>query len=153
MNRTHPYRPARHIVSLTVVIALAGAVTLLLPGCGDGAPLAQTDTAPAGTQPPQAAGAEPKDGGARTRQGLYLTAAQAQALARRLDDRLVTVEARCCGPETAELDVLMAFGVQAAANLPNDAPFVVSGSDLRQAAAVANRLADLGARQAYLVTR
>lgn len=149
MNRTlHALAP------LTLALALAA--------CGGGAPdstsashaAATAPTAAAAPQPaPQAATAEPADAGARTRQGLYLTAEQAGALIRKLDDRAVTVEARCCGLETAEMDVLMAFGVQAAANLPGDAPFIVSGRDLRQAAAVANRLAELGARQAYLVTR
>lgn len=130
------------------------AFTLVLAACGGGAPENQQPTTATAAKPtPQAASAEPADTGARTRQGLYLTAEQANALARKLADRVVTVEARCCGLETAEMDVLMAFGVQAAANLGNDAPFIVSGSDLRQAAAVANRLAELGARQAYLVTR
>lgn len=138
----------------TLQILAPIALTLALAACGGGAPEHQQPTVAAAAKPaPQAASVEPADSGARTRQGLYLTAEQAGALARRLDDRIVTVEARCCGLEQAEMDVLMAFGVQAAANLPNDAPFVVSGSDLRQAAAVANRLAELGARQAYLVTR
>jgi hypothetical protein len=150
-------RHLRSAATLTVLIALAGAATLLLPGCGGGAPLAEAAgavPAPAsGAASPQAASAEPTDRGARTRQGLYLTAEQARALAQRLDDRLVIVEARCCGFEAAELDALIAFGVQAAANLGNEAPFVVRGSDQRQAAAVANRLAELGAKQVHLVTR
>lgn len=138
----------------TLQIVAPLAFTLALAACGGGASESQQPTTAAAAKPaPQAASAEPADTGARTRQGLYLTAEQARALASRLEDRIVTVEARCCGLETAEMDVLMAFGVQAAAHLPNDAPFVVSGSDLRQAAAVANRLAELGVRQAYLVTR
>lgn len=140
MSRTAPI-----LASLTFVFALAA--------CGGGAPESTTSATASPRSAPQAATAEPADNGARTRQGLYLTTEQAGALARKLDDRVVTVEARCCGLDTAEMDVLMAFGVQAAANLGNDAPFIVSGSDLRQAAAVANRLAELGARQAYLVTR
>lgn len=154
MNRIHRRAP-RSTVSLTAMLALVGAAALLLPGCGGGGGVAPTEAAaaPAPAAAPQAASAEPSDPGARTRQGHYLTTEQAQALARRLDDRVVTVQARCCGLEPAELDVLIAFGVQAAANLPNDAPFVVSGSDLRQAAAVANRLSELGARQVHLVTR
>lgn len=156
MNCNPRCRHIRPIVSLTVVLALAGALVLVLPGCGGGAAPTAAAAEPTAATPapaPQAASAEPSDPGARTRQGLYLTAGQTQALARRLDDRLVTVQARCCGLEPAELDVLIAFGVQAAANLPGDAPFVVSGSDLRQAAAVANRLGELGARQVHLVTR
>lgn len=142
-------------MSRTFQTLAAFGLTLALAACGGGAPEHQTST-PASTAAqtgPQAASAEPADAGARTRQGLYLTAEQARALASKLDDRIVPVEARCCGLEHAELDVLIAFGVQAAANLPNDAPFVVSGKDLRQAAAVANRLAELGARQVWLVTR
>jgi len=138
----------------TLQIVAPLALTLALAACGGGAPENQQPATATTAKPtPQAASAEPADTGARTRQGLYLTAEQARALATRLDDRLVTVEARCCGLDQAEMDVLMAFGVQAAANLGNDAPFVVSGSDQRQAAAVANRLAELGVRQAYLVTR
>jgi hypothetical protein len=152
-------RTIRSAATLTALIALAGAATLLLPGCGGGAPLAEAEadvpaaktTARAAAAPERSA--EPSDPGARTRQGRYLTREQAQAMARQLDDRLVPVQARCCGFETAELDVLIAFGMQAAANLPADAPFVVSGPDLRQAAAVANRLAELGAKQVWLVTR
>lgn len=138
----------------TLQIVAPLAFTLALAACGGGAGESPAPTAATAVKPAaQAISAEPADSGARTRQRLYLTAEQAGALARRLEDRVVTVEARCCGLEHAEMDVLMAFGVQAAANLGNDAPFIVSGSDLRQAAAVANRLAELGARQAYLVTR
>ena len=148
MNCTARCRKARHIVAtMTALFALAA--------CG-GAPQAEgqaTATQLVSQPVPQAAHAEPADAGARTRPGLYLTPEQAQALAHRLYDRLVRVEASCCGADSAELDVQIAFGVQAAANLPNDAPFVVSGGDLRQAAVVVNRLSELGARQVHLVTR
>jgi hypothetical protein len=142
-----------HLASFTALVALVAAAALLLPGCGGGSP-AETETAPVAAQhAPKAASAEPNDRGARTRPGLYLTTEQAQALALQLHDRLVTVSASCCGPETADLDALVAFGMQAAFDLPNDTPFVVSGSDPRQAAALVNRLAELGAKQVYLVTR
>jgi len=154
MNGNRHGRTVRHLVSVTALIALAAAVVALLPGCGGDASSAEAAPMPADATPaPRATSAEPDDAGARTRQGRYLTREQAQALARRLDDRLVIVQAQCCGHEAADLDALVAFAVQAAVDLPSDAPFVVSGGDLRQAATVADRLAELGAAQVYLVTR
>lgn len=143
MTRTH--------VSLRTT---AAAITMLLAACGGGTMPSDTPTAAqTPTATAAAADATPADRGAHTRQGRYLTADQARELAHRVGDRLVAIEARCCGPETAEQDALIAFGVQAAADLPNDAPFVVSGGDLRQAAAVADRLSEMGALQVHLVTR
>lgn len=155
MNCNRHGQHVRPLVPFTALIALAAAVVPLLLGCGGDASSAGAAAVPAEATPaPRATtGAEPDDAGARTRQGRYLTGEQAQALARRLDDRLVIVQAQCCGYEAAELDALVAFAVQAAVDLPRDAPFVVSGGDLRQAAAVANRLAELGAVEVHLVTR
>lgn len=146
----------RHLASVTTALACLGAATLLLAGCegGDAAPDVEVTSAPPATaRPAEVMSAEPSDPGARTRQGRYLTREQAQALARQVDYRLVNVVAHCCSLHESETDVGIALGMQAADDLPNDAPFVVSGSDLRQAAAVANRLGELGATRVYLVTR
>ena len=150
-------QPLRHWGAFSTAMTLAAMLVLML-GCGGGPMADEALPAASVNRATAAAGqraepADPADHAARTRQGRYLSAEEARALAERLDQHLVSVDASCCGPEAAELDALIAFGMQAAGNLPREAPFVVSGADARQAAALANRLADLGAAQVYHVTR
>lgn len=107
-----------------------------------------------GLQVPAArSGAMPLDHAARTRQGLYLRHAEAEALDRRLRGAVVWVDTGCCAGDGADLAMLTAFGMQAALDLDNDAPFLVTGDDQRLAALVVNRLTDAGLRRVYLVTR
>lgn len=146
----------RDLALATAAVTCAGAIAVLLAACGgadNDADSKAAHTPRDATPPAKAASADPKDGGARTRQGRYLTGEQAQALARQVDGRLVRVTAQCCGLDMLEIDVGLAIATQVAEDLRNDAPFIVSGLDLRQAAALANRLAELGATQVYLVTR
>lgn len=94
----------------------------------------------------------PADYGARTRKGLYVQHEQALQLERQLRGDVVWVPVECCGTEGADLAVYIAYGMQAAQNLPASAPVFVSGADLRLAASVVNRLADGGMSRVFLVT-
>lgn len=115
---------------------------------------AQAQARGPGLQPPAARGsAMPLDHAARTRPGLYLRHAEAEALDRRLRGAVVWVDTGCCAGDGMELAMLTAFGMQAAMDLDNDAPFLVTGDDQRLAALLVNRLTDAGLRRVYLVTR
>lgn len=146
------------------------ALTLGLAACGGGAdpgpaaaPMPATAATAArvipplfaddGSVMPSAPQLVPADPGARTRAQRYASAAQAEQIERALADGVITVDAECCGAEGVELTAGIAHGVQAARNLPNRAPFLVRGKDLRQAAAVANRLQEAGHENVWLVTR
>lgn len=94
----------------------------------------------------------PADYGARTRNGLYAQYEQALQLERQLRGDVVWVPVECCGTEGADIAVYIAYGVQAAHNLPASAPVFVSGADLRLAASVVNRLSDGGMSRVFLVT-
>lgn len=94
----------------------------------------------------------PADHGARTRKGLYAQREQALQLERQLRGDVIWVPVECCGAEGADLAIQVAYGVQAAHDLSSSAPVFVSGADLRQAASVANRLADGGMSRVFLVT-
>ncbi len=94
----------------------------------------------------------PVDAGARTRTGRYAHREQALQLERDLRGDVVWVPVACCGAEAVDLAVWTAYGMQAAHNLPHSAPVFVTGSDLRLAATVANRLADDGMSRVFLVT-
>ena len=104
-----------------------------------------------GTIMPPDPAAVPADPGARTRAGLYATAAQAEQLTQALQDRVVPVVVACCNPAAVDEAVLIAWGVQAAANLPADSPFVVQGPDARLNAAAAESLAQGGATRVWVV--
>jgi hypothetical protein len=133
-TRRNTTKPCRVFTSMTVFALIN---TTLLVGCGGGSTLEEPDA---------------RVGQAVHGQARALSADQAATLERRLDINVVAVNASCCGAGAADLDVLIAFGVQAAADLPNDAAFVVRGSHAQQAAAVAQRLGEMGASQVYLVT-
>ncbi len=94
----------------------------------------------------------PADHGAHTQSGLYAQRDQALQLERQLRGDVVWVPVECCGTEGADLSVYIAYGVQAAHNLPASAPVFVSGADLRLAASVVNRLAEGGMSRVFLVT-
>lgn len=94
----------------------------------------------------------PMDHGAHTRMGRYAQREQAIALERKLRGDVIWVPVECCGAEAVELAVWIAYGMQAAHDLPSSAPVFVSGADLRLAAGVANRLADDGMSRVFLLT-
>ena len=94
----------------------------------------------------------PADHGARTRPGLYAQREQALQLERTLRGAVIWVDVACCGTEGADLGVLIAFGMQAAGNLPASVPVFVGGADLRLAASVVNRLAEAGLSRVFLLT-
>ena len=94
----------------------------------------------------------PLDHGAHTQRGLYAQREQALQLERRLRGDVIWVPVECCGTEGADLAIYIAYGMQAAHNLPASAPVFVSGDDLRLAASVVNRLADGGMSRVFLVT-
>lgn len=104
-----------------------------------------------GSVMPSEPAAEPTDPGARTRAGRYATAAQAAQLTQALQHRLVPVWVGCCSTLAVDEAVLIARGVQAAAHLPSDAPFLVQGPDARLNAATAERLAEGGATRVWVV--
>lgn len=104
-----------------------------------------------GSLMPSDPAAVPTDPGARTRAGRYATAAQARQLAHAFQARLVPVMVACCSPVAVDEAVLTAWGVQAAANMPPDAPFLVQGPDARLNAAAAERLAEGGAARVWVV--
>lgn len=92
------------------------------------------------------------DPGARARAIRFVTHEQVE----QLDDRVgggwvpVMVE-RCCHEQAVELAVLLAWGVQAAAKLPADAPFFVYGDNPDLVRATAERLADGGAEKVWVI--
>jgi hypothetical protein len=95
--------------------------------------------------------AQPKDPGARTRSAHYALEAQARQLE---SDHLGEVTRLYLSPgDAVQMAVGVAHGIRAAMNLRADAPIVVSGGDLRQAAAVVNELELEGATHVFLVTR
>ncbi len=96
--------------------------------------------------------AEPHEAEAHTLAGRYLRSAEADALAARRRGAVVWVVVPCCGPEHRETAILSAFGMQAAQNLPDDVPFLVGGTNLREAAVVADRLTRGGLPRVVLVT-
>lgn len=98
---------------------------------------------------------EPVDAGARTRAGLYASESQATQLETSLGSRAIStrVEASASMADAADLAVLMVYGLQAANDLGGDAPVLVRGQDLRQAASVANRLQANGFTRVFLVTQ
>lgn len=113
------------------------------------APLFDDDGAPAFGD----ARGRPLDAAAWTRDGRYASAAQARQLAQALgDDGLLDVEVGCCGIEAVDQAVGIAWGLQAAHDLPSRTPVLVRGADLRLAAAAANRLSNGGLSMVWLVT-
>ncbi len=98
------------------------------------------------------ANAAPDDPAARTRSGYYASPAQARQLADALGADAIEINVPCCSPENVDTAVGVVWGLQAAHNLPSETPVLVRGSDLRLAAAVANRLDEGGLTHVWLVT-
>ncbi len=96
--------------------------------------------------------AEPADPGARTRSGRYASDQQARQLTAALGARAVELDVGCCDASAVDQAVGIAWGLQAAADRGNDMPVLVRGTDLRLAAAAANRLAEGGLTHVWLVT-
>jgi len=90
----------------------------------------------------------PADVSARTSAGRYATSAQARALQSALGSDIRIVEVSCCDEDTVEQAVAQAFAERATAGA-----VLVSGSDMRRAAAVVERFNDLGLERVWLVSR
>lgn len=94
--------------------------------------------------------AVPVDRQAHTRAGRYLSRAVAERRYEETGGHAVWVDAGCCAGLDPDLPEHIAFGMQAV--LGDEAPLYVGGSDLRQAARLADRLDALGVGRVYLVT-
>ena len=79
-----------------------------------------------------------------------VSSGQAAAMQLALGDRLLDVD---LDRSDADLAVLVAYGMQAAADLGNDAPVLVHGRDARLVAATADRMAAAGYSNVLVVTR
>ncbi|MDP1902259.1 MAG: hypothetical protein Q8K96_17700 [Rubrivivax sp.] len=108
--------------------------------------------APRADAPANGPEAMPADPSIRTCRGLYLRHAFAEVAAAQLGGDVVWVPVDCCTGDNGELAMLTAYGMQAARNLGNEVPFLVTGTDLRVAALVADRLELDGLKNVYLVT-
>lgn len=121
------------------------------------APLATSPLPPLladdGSVMPSAPQAVPADTGARTRAGRYASADQAGQLERAMAASLVRVTVRGSGAAAVEEGAGLVYGMLAAMNLPDTAPVLVEGADLRAAAALVDRLAANGVTNTWLVTR
>jgi len=95
----------------------------------------------------------PADQAARTRAGRYASSRQAEQLERALGDGVIRVNVECCGVEGLDRAIGIAYGVQAAGDLPASAPVLVRSADLRLGAVAANQLAEAGYGNVWLVTR
>ncbi len=153
------------LLFLPVPCALAMALLMAASACGGAdttgaarteaasatpivAPLMQDDGSASASDPR----AVPADAAAWNRSGLYATAAQARQLADALGDGVLQIRVECCGIDAVEQATGIAWGLQAAHSLSADTPVLVSGLDLRLAAATANRLASGGLTHVWLVT-
>jgi hypothetical protein len=152
-----------------VGIALATLMATLMAACGagsddaePGADLAQAQLATPviatllddqGLPFPAHPEAVPADPGARTRNGLYATPAQAAQLEHALGAMAipVTVEPGPDASTAVTLATQIVIGAQAAQDLPKDSPVLVRGQDSRLAAAAVNALVELGFERAFLV--
>jgi hypothetical protein len=152
-----PIRPATALAALLAAIVLLGACggseapspPPVRTTAADIVPPLMHDDGSFAASPPQA---QPADLGAWTRTGLYASARQADQLAHALGAAAIPIEVECCGAEAVERTVGIVHAVQAAGDLPDSVPVLVSGADLRLAAAAANRLADGGLTHVWLVS-
>lgn len=94
--------------------------------------------------------AVPVDRLAHTRNGRYVSRATAERNDAETGGRAVWVDASCCAGLDPELPERIAFGMLAV--LGDETPLYVIGTDLRQAARLADRLDALGVRRVHLVT-
>lgn len=140
----------------TALVALLSALSLTACGGSDVASTAALEAHAAplldddGRVVPASPLLVPADAAARTRSGQYASGLQAAELERALRGGVLQVVVDEGGAEQA---VGIARGLQAAQDLPDSAPVLVRGHSLRDAAAVADRLADEGMTRVFLVTR
>lgn len=123
------------------------------PGDRPGGVLSERGTVDVG----QGRSSEPVDPAARTRRGLYLSRSLAERVDAERRGEVVWIDAGCCAsaaPKGGGLDlaVKVAFAVQTAKDAGPEVPFLVFGSDLRQAARLVDLLVASGAPNTYLVT-
>ena len=90
----------------------------------------------------------PADFAVRTRAGRYATSAQARALRTALGSDVRIVEVGCCGEHAVEHAVAEALSHRAVVGA-----VLVSGPDMRLAAAAVERFGDLGLERVWLVAR
>ena len=144
---------------------LTGLVSACIVACGGGDEAAESERADAGaetfstlladdgTSMPSMPDTVPADAAARTQTGRYASSQQAEQLERALGDDVIRVNVECCGVAGVDQAIGIAYGVQAAADLPSSAPVLVRSADLRLGALAANRLTDAGHGNVWLVTR
>lgn len=155
-TRTTRARPAAATLLALLALGLAACggqdastVASGQPGMRQVAPLMADD----GSVLPADPQAVPADPGAQTRHRQYAVHEQAEHLGQVLPGGVVELTVDCCGHEARERAVQIAWGLQAAQDLPDHAPVFVRGADLRTAALVADDLADAGLSRVFLVTR
>lgn len=95
----------------------------------------------------------PSSPGGRARAGTILrsSTATAERLEQAESGRVVYVEVECCGAPAVEQALAIAFGMQAARDLPTSAPFVVRAADAHLGALAADRLVEMGVPKVLLV--
>jgi hypothetical protein len=113
--------------------------------------VADTEYGPGARPGPTSAAPAPADAAAHTRPGLYLRRGAAERIDQQTRGEVVWLDTDAF-PGDIDLAVLNAYGVQAAVNLGNDVPFLVTGGNQRLSARVVDRLAAEGIARAYLVT-
>jgi hypothetical protein len=77
---------------------------------------------------------------------------QAEQLERALGEGVIRVNVECCGVDGVEQALGIAYGMQAAGNLPNSAPVLVRSDDLRLGAVAVKRLSEAGYANVRLVS-
>jgi hypothetical protein len=78
--------------------------------------------------------------------------AQASQLAQALGVQALEIDVECCDSEAIDRAVGLVWGLQAAQDLPPGTPVLLRSADLRMAAAAANRLANGGLINVWVVT-
>jgi hypothetical protein len=136
-------------IPLANLAAVLGAA-LLLGACGGGAEGDAAEVPVAAALSARAASDHgPGDRGGPAAGG-PIAHAEAERMERALRGGVVWVDADCC-KDDIDLVSMLAYGMQAAKNLDNDAPFFVTGSDPQLVARLVARLAQSGITRAYRV--
>jgi hypothetical protein len=159
---TRAGRPGTHALLSGLLGVCLGAC---LGACGGGDNAADTEAADGGAgvvstlladdggSMPSAPDTVPADPAARTKAARYASSQQAEQLEHALGEGVLRVTVECCGVDRVDQAIGIAQGMQAAGDLPNSTPVLVRAADLRLGAVAANRLADAGYGQVWLVTR
>ena len=148
-------RPAAATARLAAAALVAAAGFAGLVACGGGGDGLVIDDVPATPPSAQRADAarrpgEPADREARTTSAGYISRLAAEEVDQALGGHVVWIDAGCCAGHPSTLPRDFVYALQAA--FGDDAPIFVFGSDLRQAARLADQLHALGLRQTRLVT-